>query len=430
MVPAHPAAADYLARLTGWQMLGNDQYGDCCGPDTRILTADLRWVRAGDLVPGDKLLGFDEESRPSLQESAKRVGRFFVPSLVETADIIKRPCYELEFDDGTVVCCSSGHRWLVSKGGVVGCHTWAQTSNLVPGASKVIKPLSVWDAEDSSYETGYLAAAYDGEGTLHQSRTSAGLFRTSLEFTQAANAMLLEVERCLKVLGFEHKSYVYPNRRRDGQARQDSHRLVIAKNSDCLRLLGSVRPVRLLENLDLGRLARINGDVVKLVRKDFIGEQDVVYLNTTSRTYFAEGLASHNCVAVTWANTRRLVTSYLSSENYPPLDQVLAFYKTQNPGFPAEDNGMDIQVGLQYLVSSGGPDGVKALGFARVDYTNADEVKAAIAVFGSVWTGINVQQAQQAQFGAGQPWDWVAGSPLDGASTGKSVTSDVAVSVC
>ena len=29
VVPAYPPAADYLARLSGWQMLGNDVEGDC-----------------------------------------------------------------------------------------------------------------------------------------------------------------------------------------------------------------------------------------------------------------------------------------------------------------------------------------------------------------------------------------------------------------
>ena len=108
-----------------------------------------------------------------------------------------------------------------------------------------------------------------------------------------------------------------------------------------------------------------------------------------------------DCVAVTWSNIRRLVTAVLSTEKYPPLAEVYAFYATQNPGFPQQDNGMDIQTALEYLVKTGGPDGVKAVGFAKVDYTNADEVKAAIAIFGSVWTGINVQEAQQAQFSCG-----------------------------
>lgn len=121
-----------------------------------------------------------------------------------------------------------------------------------------------------------------------------------------------------------------------------------------------------------------------------------------------------DCVAVTWANVRRLVTAALATENYPTQDQVIAFYKTQNPHFPSQDDGMDIQTALEYLVSHGGPDGVKALGFAAVDVKNVEEVKAAIAIFGSVWTGITVLDANQAEFAQGQPWSYVRGSQVDG----------------
>jgi hypothetical protein len=120
-----------------------------------------------------------------------------------------------------------------------------------------------------------------------------------------------------------------------------------------------------------------------------------------------------DCVAVTWANTRRLVTAALSAENYPPMSQVTTVYETQNPGFPQQDEGMDIQTLLEWLTKNAGPDGVKALGFASVDYTNPDEVKAAIAIFGSVWTGLNVLDANMTQFSGGQPWDW-SNSPVDG----------------
>jgi hypothetical protein len=133
-----------------------------------------------------------------------------------------------------------------------------------------------------------------------------------------------------------------------------------------------------------------------------------------------------DCVAVTWANVRRIVTSLLTAHpSYPSLDQVWQVYKTQNPGFdpnggPATgpgsscDQGMDIQTLLEWLVSHGGPDGVKACGFASVDHTNPAEVKAAIALFGYVWTGITVQQANMNEFGSGQPWNYVPGSPVDG----------------
>jgi hypothetical protein len=44
-VPAHPGHEDYLARLPGWQMLGNDRAGDCNAVTwanlRRLVTASL-----------------------------------------------------------------------------------------------------------------------------------------------------------------------------------------------------------------------------------------------------------------------------------------------------------------------------------------------------------------------------------------------------
>jgi hypothetical protein len=123
-----------------------------------------------------------------------------------------------------------------------------------------------------------------------------------------------------------------------------------------------------------------------------------------------------DCVSVTAANVRRLMTHLAGNEVYPNVDQVFAFYKTQNPNFPSDDNGMDIQTALETLVNDGDKyfDGKKALAFAKVDHTNVEEVKAAISIFGYVWTGVNVYQENMVQFDAGQPWDYAPNSALDG----------------
>jgi hypothetical protein len=122
-----------------------------------------------------------------------------------------------------------------------------------------------------------------------------------------------------------------------------------------------------------------------------------------------------DCVAVTWANQRRLMTALLGGkESYPSQTDVIEVYKTQNPQFPNDDNGMDIQTCLEYLVSKGGPDGVKAIAFAKVDYTNPDEAAAAMAIFGHIWLGINVQNANMDDFDAGKPWDYHPNSGIDG----------------
>lgn len=114
-----------------------------------------------------------------------------------------------------------------------------------------------------------------------------------------------------------------------------------------------------------------------------------------------------DCVAVTWANERHAINKILlGNDSYATQDQVYSLYKTQNPNFPADDNGMYIQQCLDYLVKSGGPDGVKALAFAKVDHTNLDEIKAAIAIFGMVWVGINVYDNNMSEFNNNQPWDF------------------------
>lgn len=133
-----------------------------------------------------------------------------------------------------------------------------------------------------------------------------------------------------------------------------------------------------------------------------------------------------DCNAVTWANMRRLVTATLATEYYPTQAQVWEFYQTQNPEFdPAgsagtngpgssADGGMEIQTGLEYLHSAGGPDGVKVAAFAKVDHTKLAEVRAALAIFGGLWLGIEVLDANQQQFADGHAWTDVHGSKVDG----------------
>jgi hypothetical protein len=123
------------------------------------------------------------------------------------------------------------------------------------------------------------------------------------------------------------------------------------------------------------------------------------------------------CNAVTWANERRLISGALgSAEVYPSQDQVWAFYKTQNPGFDpggspdtngpgsSQDQGMEVQTGLERLVKVGGPDDVKALGFTKVDHTNPAEVQAAVAVFGCVWAGAELTVVNEQEFDARKSW--------------------------
>jgi hypothetical protein len=295
--PSHEPPVEYTKRPgleprdypVSWQ----DSCG-CVSPETRVLTADLQWVPAGDLAVGERLLAFDEY--PSDPGYGKAGGRKYRDAVVASTDRGPLPCYDLEFEDGTTVRVSFDHQWLC-YGGDKAAH-WVRTDELRAGdlrVSRVVKPFTPW-MTDTSREAGYLAAAFDGEGSFTQSHN----YRCFLSFAQAGNEMLTETESCLKTLDIDYNHYIqlnsYQPLRLDGTPRLDMHRLTVAKRPDLMKLLGSVRPVRLLPKLRLDCLGRLNmRDRVRLVNKTYVGEREVVKLGTTSGTYFAEGMASHNC---------------------------------------------------------------------------------------------------------------------------------------
>jgi hypothetical protein len=109
-----------------------------------------------------------------------------------------------------------------------------------------------------------------------------------------------------------------------------------------------------------------------------------------------------DCGPTSVANSRKLITRYLAAqESSPSQDDVFDLYKRSgNPDFDpatdADDNGVDMQTMLSAVVK-GGIGGVKALGFAKVDVTNLEEMRAAIAIFGFLLLGVDLQTAQQTQ---------------------------------
>jgi ATP-dependent DNA helicase DinG len=256
-----------------------DQY--CVAPETRVLTADLRYIPARDVVEGMQLAGFDEE----------RVGarRHYRTATVESAELIERPCYELTFDDGTVITSSVEHRWLVKKSMEI---KWMTTEQLCVAAGKrlgsqVIRLFDTWD-EDLSRTAGYLAAAFDGEGHLSQmpSRQLENGMANKLAFAQKDNEMLDEVKKGLDELSFGYREDLRP----DIRAINISHR------RDMVRFLGQVRPARLLPKFQIEGLGSLDmRDGVRLVAKRFVGTQVVMAIKTSTSTFIAEGLASHNC---------------------------------------------------------------------------------------------------------------------------------------
>lgn len=269
----------------------------CVAPGTRILTADLRWVAADSLSVGDSLFAFDEYGVGKNGQWRK-----WRRSKVLSHTKIKRPCYELLFDDGTKVTCSEDHKWLARKAGGKGPLCWVRTDELLckytGGPRKVGKPpandwivakaLPVW-GERTDYDAGYLSASFDSEGYVVRPSTW-GRFGHRATYTQKKGGTLNKVLGILDKEGFR-----YVNKRK--RAGDDCMDVSIGHSWEVLRLLGEFRPERLLKKFfKARRFSTINlSNTVRVVKSTYLGLRTVVSMKTSTGTFLAEGLASHNC---------------------------------------------------------------------------------------------------------------------------------------
>src|SRR5262249_17941449 len=112
-----------------------------------------------------------------------------------------------------------------------------------------------------------------------------------------------------------------------------------------------------------------------------------------------------------------IVSTYGQGQTVTVSDaDVLAKYEAlsgYDPATGANDTGLVVQDVLNDWVKNG-IAGHKALAFAQVDLSNTTEVKAAIAIFGWVYLGINFPDSAMNQFNDGQPWDVVRGAKVEG----------------
>jgi hypothetical protein len=279
------------------QRLGedSDEFRMCVAPDTRVLTADLRHIPATEVVPGMKLVGFDED------RLSKGLHRNFRETEVEHVWRVTRPSYQIELDDGTSVVCSAEHPWLVST---AGRRTLWKTTESLSTTDRIFKLTDVW-SEERSYETGYLAGVYDGEGSL----SSAGPGKMILSFAQNEGGVLDRTRKYLADAGFAWWERTQPN---------GCVNLVIAGGrASVLRFLGQVRPERLLNKFNVemlgsvGRHDRKSGgfDHPRITALVPLGDVELVAFQTSTRTFVAEGLASHNSYAIQWLLERgQLIT--------------------------------------------------------------------------------------------------------------------------
>ena len=267
----------------------NNKVYECLGVETPTLTRDLRWVPAGDLSIGSELLAFDDLP-PSV------VGRRYSVGRVTRFEKMTAPTIKISLANGTVFYATREHRFLAYYGEHNASVRWLLAEDMLTywgkgNKMKLANYLPVWQA-DRSYEGGFLAGAFDGEGCLcHSGKHEGKTFGYQLSYNQKDNPMLADVKTYLTKFNFEFSESVDT---------EEKHSLVIKGGfNEVCRFLGTFRPPRLLAKwaaMDVSRkfLECKSGHKIDVVGVEDGGEHEIASMSTSAGTYFSGGYGSHN----------------------------------------------------------------------------------------------------------------------------------------
>lgn len=263
----------------------------CVSPDVRVLTADLRWVPAGSLREGQEIIGFDEYPVPNASGTRKDPRRYRRAVVTGTGRKVL-PSLRVTLEDGRSVVCSADHQWLTYRrhgdyrqrrlGLPVSKTSWWMASELRVG-DEILAPFDVWES-GTSFEAGWLSGLYDGEGCVGS---------TQVSLSQNPGDVLSHAKLLLKGAEIRFNAY-------DRVSGSHVEVVSVGARKDALRLLGWLRPVRLMPKApllweDRCMYNRRERCAVAVTGIEDVGEQEVVTLQTSTKTFLAEGLASHNC---------------------------------------------------------------------------------------------------------------------------------------
>lgn len=256
----------------------------CVNPETRILTADLRWVNAETVRAGDVLVGFDEE-----QQRGQGNMRALRPAVVEAVAEHEASYRYTLTAGGRSVTCSPDHRWLVTtESGKPRWRTavWLATHREQPHyIDTVFLP---WD--EAPRDDSWLGGIIDGEGSLG--------VNGALQIAQKPGPVADRIRIELTTLGVPFHEAV--------QGSSGVLAFSVYNRSDIAKVLGVCRTLRLPYHYWDGRHMNQHTKTRALIDSVKLAPAGrVVSIQTSTSTFIAEGFPSHNCLLGTSSVSRK-----------------------------------------------------------------------------------------------------------------------------
>lgn len=275
--------------------------GSCMHPSHKVLTADLRYIPLGQLKVGDKLVSFDEGGSDGASGQRKNPRRFKTGTVTNLRSM-RGPMYDVTLSGGKVFRVTGDHLWFTKNTGSL--YSWKRTDQLrltnesalgkKGGGTRVVRLLDEFQ-HDLSWESGWLAGMYCGEGHLyHRKTTGGGVMQLALSQSESHNpATCRRIEDALRNVCGVDVTKDKAVSRTTAQYRINGGAKKIAK------VLGTVRPPRMMDKFVpemLGSLTnKSENEAEHIVSITPAGEDDYVQIEIDAKTMIVEGYGHHNC---------------------------------------------------------------------------------------------------------------------------------------
>ena len=304
------------------------QIGFCFDPETKILKEDLSWVTIDKISIGDKIISVDEGVYGGTGSSRK-----MQTAIVEDKSSVIGSVVSVTFNDGRVLKMTNEHRMLCKCRGAV--HTeWRKAVNMRIGDEVRYITNSFADYE-KTFEDGWVSGVIDSEGCL-RIKKDAG---SELTISQVDGYFWDRLVKYFDDNGYNYRIEV--DRRKPGTSlklgSKPVNKIVLNRMDEIFELLGKTRPSR-FKDIEwwVGKKLPNNG-WAKIVDIQILPQQRMVDLQTSKKTFIAEGFVSHNSTCVTGfiyhdtitnPGTTSALIGYNSSLTSELLDKVKTFWKT------------------------------------------------------------------------------------------------------
>lgn len=251
----------------------------CLAPETRVLTAELRWVPISELEPGSELLAFDEDD----SNGGKR---YFRPATVLARWETRKEAVRLTMDDGTEIIASLDHPFLCPRQGRKG--GWRKAGEINIGDQ--IKRMAPRPWGEPTLADAWMGGIIDGEGSLDAKFRSG----SAVTVTQSPGLVYDAI-----IAYLQERGYTFSQRLEHREVGKPVGRILVGRTMEVFKLLGITRPVRFDGKPWWSGISFPARDTkTTVVGVDPLGVRDLIDIETSTGTFIAEGLANHNCTQV------------------------------------------------------------------------------------------------------------------------------------